>query len=68
MNTQLLTTAQRNTIHNLQQAKMSLQRAMAEIKLALGDSDVTVEYLQELSGISTEIDLDIEDTYLRAGN
>ena len=68
MNTQLLTTAQRNTIHNLQQAKMSLQRAMAEILLALGDSDVTVEYLQELSGISTEIDLDIEDTYLRAGN
>lgn len=68
MNTQLLTTTQRNTIHNLQQAKMSLQRAMAEILLALGDSDVTVEYLQELSGISTEIDLDIEDTYLRAGN
>lgn len=64
MNIQSLTTAQRNTIHNLQQAQWSLQRAVAEIKLALGDSDVTDDYTELLNSMCIELDIDIEDVYL----
>ena len=64
MNIQSLTTAQRNTIHNLQHAQWSLQRAVAEIKLALGDSDVTDDYTELLNSMCIELDIDIEDVYL----
>lgn len=63
-----LSNASMSKIHHLVQAKWAVEKALAEIRLALGtDTDVTREYEESLYELIKELDTDTEDAWADRG-
>jgi hypothetical protein len=59
-----LPNASMNKIHHLVSAKTYVEKALAEIHEALGDSDVTNSYEEDLYIMIRELEADIEDVWV----
>jgi hypothetical protein len=62
-----LSKASMNKIHHLVNAQRSIQNAMVEIRLALGDSDVTDSYEKDLTELIKELETDLDEAWADRG-
>jgi hypothetical protein len=62
-----LSNASSRKIHHLIRAKFAVEQALSEIREALGDSDVTNSYEEDLYIMIHELETDIEDAWADRG-